>query len=268
MGRLPSEAGIAGRKLAAVWGWLRGRRARVLLYHSISELGVPLATPPRVFREQISWLARAAYRVISSGELIDAIRSRTDLHRTAVITFDDALNDFCETAAPILLDAGLAATVFVPTGRIGGTLSWRTVVDPMPLMSTEQLARLVELGFELGSHTAQHVDLPSLDEATMRQELQSSLQTIREVAGSERVALAYPFGRGGDREQRVAREVGYAGAYLGGGLWGNGVGSNLYAMTRVPVGGQADLRCFAALARGRSDLIRPWVDLGRHRLAP
>ena len=257
------------QKLAAIWGWLRGTRARVLLYHSISDApAAPLAVSVDQFHRQMLWLAQNGFRVISSSDLEVAIRQGLNLHRTVVLTFDDGVSDFFQTAAPILRRLGFTATVFVPTGKIGQTIHWSGQSVPVPLMSADQLAQIVEMGFEVGSHTVNHVSLPSADENALEYELEASLRKVQRITGGERVAFAYPFGHAGHRERIAVMRAGYSTAYLGGGLWGNGADSDLFALTREPIVDKTLLPEFIAVVRGRYDLVRLGADIRQRGFVP
>jgi peptidoglycan/xylan/chitin deacetylase (PgdA/CDA1 family) len=94
----------------------------ILAYHRIA---APSSTPelaptlidayPSAFEEQMRHLA-ARYDVVSSWDLVRALREGTTLPKRAVIiTFDDAYRCFKDTAWPILRRLGLPVTLFVPT---------------------------------------------------------------------------------------------------------------------------------------------------------
>jgi peptidoglycan/xylan/chitin deacetylase (PgdA/CDA1 family) len=101
---------------------MRSAALRVLTYHRVLDLADPSAprpdgvsATPAVFDRQMRHVA-ARYRVVSSEEVLLALRSGQGLPRKAVlITFDDAYRDFGEVAWPILRRHRLPATVFVPT---------------------------------------------------------------------------------------------------------------------------------------------------------
>nr|MBC7245831.1 polysaccharide deacetylase family protein [Chloroflexota bacterium] len=252
------------RKLAIIWGWWRGRRARTLLYHSIAdEPSDPLAVPPSLFVQQIEWLARNRFRVISTDKLRMAISQGLDLPQTIVLTFDDALHDFFDTALPVLHRYGFSATVFVPTGKVGQVSDWSKTHPLRPLMGKEQLTQLVEMGFELGSHTVTHAALPALTEQALMYELKESLAYLQRLTGRNSIPFAYPYGRAGKREQAAVREAGYTSAYLAGVLWGNGKGSDLFCLTRDVMRGDTSLARFISLVNGYLDLWRALSDFIR-----
>ena len=82
------------------------------------------------------------------------------------VTFDDAYRSVIELAFPILSRLGLVGTVFVPTRFAGGEepMSWpgidQWVGGPhereLVPMSWEELGRLAEAGWEIGSPHVSH----------------------------------------------------------------------------------------------------------------
>jgi peptidoglycan/xylan/chitin deacetylase (PgdA/CDA1 family) len=221
-----------------------------------------------LFGQQIEWLARNGWKAMSCEALVAAIRRGLDLHKTVVLTFDDAFCDFYDTAMPVLERFGFQATVFVVTGKVGQASDWNVVSPRRPVMSESQLARVAAQGHELGSHTVTHASLPELDDAALGRELGESLAYLKGLTGRESVPFAYPYGRSGGRERRAVREAGYTSAHLAGGLWGNGRGSDVLALTRDVVARDTSLRQFARLVRGETDVARLLRDLARRRRRP
>jgi len=250
------------RKLTQMRGWLIGARTRTLLYHSISDSPAdPFSVSPAAFIEQMTWLSESGLQVIPNSRLVEAIRQGIDLPKTVVLTFDDAFSDFYDVAMPVLQDFGFPATVFLPTGQIGQMSKWGEHATTRKLMSMDQIALALELGFEFGSHTVNHISLPDAELDILAWELEDAFRCLQELTGSASIALAYPFGRGALREQRVARTIGYSCAYLAGGLWGNGRGSDPFALVRNPIYQNTPLVEFARHATGRSDLSRLLADI-------
>jgi peptidoglycan/xylan/chitin deacetylase (PgdA/CDA1 family) len=250
------------QKLEEVWGAQRGHRARVLLYHSISDSsGDPFSVSPELFRNQMKWLHENGFRVISSQELLYAIQQPLNLSRTVVITFDDALCDFFDTAIPILHEFHFPAAVFVPTGRIGQVGDWGRASPNRQLMDEQQLILAARLGFELGSHTVNHASLPGLSQVALTDELQQSLAYLIKLTGQNRIPLAYPYGSGGVREQTAAHSTGYTCAYLAGGVWGVGRDSNLFALPREVIHYKTSVHEFSMIVAGKMFFRRAWSSL-------
>jgi peptidoglycan/xylan/chitin deacetylase (PgdA/CDA1 family) len=101
----------------------RGRPgAAILTYHRVA---APAADPkglcvhPDNFAAQMACL-HAEYHVLPLSELATRLQAGDLPPRAAAVTFDDGYVDNLEHAAPVLRRLGLPATVFVPSGYVGG----------------------------------------------------------------------------------------------------------------------------------------------------
>jgi peptidoglycan/xylan/chitin deacetylase (PgdA/CDA1 family) len=181
---------------------LLGESARdinILMYHSISDGPGPTCIPPHIFRAQMAALDACRYRAISLADLAAWMRGEREItERAVVITFDDGFDDFASVAFPELHARGWTATVFLPTGRIGGTDAWQasTGYSPArPLMTWKTVAELASLGMDFGGHGVSHTDLTSLAPAAARQEIVACKRMIEELAGCRVTGFAPPYGK-------------------------------------------------------------------------
>lgn len=93
----------------------------VLMYHRVAAVEddvYGLAVHPERFAEHVDYLVGRGCVVPLSG-ILDAGRATK-----IAITFDDGYADNATTAAPMLAAAGLPATYFITTGRLGGRRFW------------------------------------------------------------------------------------------------------------------------------------------------
>lgn len=187
-----------------------GWRADILMYHSISDRGGPTSIPQDVFARQMSELAASGLPVVS----LDAIDDGTMPKRAVIITFDDAFQDFATAAWPILDKHGFTATVYVPTGHVGGVEAWKGVLTPpRPLMSWETIRDLAGKGVTFASHSITHPDLTTLDDAELDAELGRSKEVLKSELGRPVRHFAPPYGQIDGRvrqaiEGRYATSVG------------------------------------------------------------
>jgi peptidoglycan/xylan/chitin deacetylase (PgdA/CDA1 family) len=109
-----------------------GSTVTVLAYHRIEKRGNPDLAPavidatPAAFEAQMRHVA-AHYNVITSGDLVKAMRDGKGLPaRAVIITFDDGYCSFKNTALPVLRRLGLPVSLFVVTHAVGvaGTPFW------------------------------------------------------------------------------------------------------------------------------------------------
>jgi len=179
----------------------------ILTYHSIDPSGSVISTSEETFRRHVKWLARGHVKVVS---IPDLLKLGDDVDAVA-LTFDDGFANFEETAARVLRDAGLGATVFVVTDCVGGTNSWEfrsgANVPMLPLMDWHQLSKLHEDGFAIGGHTRTHENLARLRGAELREELGGCADRIARELGTRPAGLAYPFGATSPAAEREVSEV-------------------------------------------------------------
>jgi peptidoglycan/xylan/chitin deacetylase (PgdA/CDA1 family) len=180
----------------------RGDRPRqaVLCYHSIGDRDAPLATPASAFRSQIVLLKQLGYGFLTYTELVRAARNNPgDMGNAVALTFDDGLADnYCE-AMPILLDAGVKATFFVPSGLVVGEGSaierYRHCCRYAgKFMAPSQLREMQQMGMEIGAHTHTHCALATLSDAQALCELEHAKETLEQIVQKPVTSMAYPFG--------------------------------------------------------------------------
>ncbi|MCD6193715.1 MAG: polysaccharide deacetylase family protein [Candidatus Aminicenantes bacterium] len=98
----------------------------ILLYHRVFDaLSDPqlLCVKPKHFTEHLEHIRRH-YRVMSLGELGDALKEGQLPKRAIIITFDDGYVDNLLNAKPLLERYEIPATVFVATGYFGRMFWW------------------------------------------------------------------------------------------------------------------------------------------------
>ncbi len=211
-------------------------RITVLLYHRVSDdardnLTVGIAQ----FDRQMELLRRHC-QVISLEQMLAQERPEASDRPVVCVTFDDGYLDNYANAAPILLRHGAPATFFVSTGIVGTDRPFphdvrRGAARP-PTMSWDQVQRMHDQGFAIGSHSVSHIDCAAAPESIVREELGESLAELQRRLGLADVYFAYPFGgRQHMTQQRLAlvKEAGYAACLSAYG------GSNVGAIDRYNV---------------------------------
>lgn len=181
----------------------------IFMYHSIDESGSPISVEPRVFRQQMEFLARGRPRVVPLADV--ATDDAPD--ETIALTFDDAFANFEEHAAPIMANLGLPATVFVVTEQVGKTNAWGNATSTLasggtipilPLMTWDAIKRVTRDGIEIGAHTRRHPQLTSLSDQMLSDEVDEPAERLERELGCRPTAFAYPYG---DLDHRVVSAV-------------------------------------------------------------
>lgn len=194
----------------------------VLCYHALSESWTAdLSITPTRFERQLELLVERGYRGATLSEAVTA----SPAQRTVAITFDDGYRSVIDLAFPIMSRLGLVGSVYVVTDFVGSPapMSWPGVdqwlggphEQEMLSMDADHLHRLMDAGWEVGSHTRTHPKLTSLDDERLATELGQSREQCELLLGRPCRSLAYPYG---DVDERVVRATGAAGYEVAGAL--------------------------------------------------
>ena len=191
----------------------------VVCYHAVSAgWHSPLAVSPDRLDQQVRHLLDRGY--------VPATFTRAVLDppaaRTLAVTFDDAFRSVRDVALPVLRRLGVAATVFVPTDRVGreGPMAWPGLeawargdhARELEGLRWPELRALADAGWEIGSHSRTHPRLTELADDALAEELAGSRTACAAATGRPCDALAYPYGAVDRRVVAAAAAAGYRAA--------------------------------------------------------
>jgi peptidoglycan/xylan/chitin deacetylase (PgdA/CDA1 family) len=208
----------------------------VLAWHKVErrrELGVTRVSPRR-FARQIERLARAGWTTLTLHEVIAcAMGERVPAPNELAITFDDGYRGLREHAFPVLEAHGFRATCFVITDYAGRLNRWDVAYGGRRFahLAWRDMRAWQRRGIEFASHTATHPRLTRASELSAYHELDRSRRAIARALDAEPLAVSYPFGAAGEREERLAAEAGYEAGFGIARAW---TGSAM-AIARTPV---------------------------------
>jgi peptidoglycan/xylan/chitin deacetylase (PgdA/CDA1 family)/glycosyltransferase involved in cell wall biosynthesis len=115
-------------------------QAVILAYHRVATLQPDhhnLCTPPEVFAEHMSCLARD-FTPIGLDDLVETAAAGRIPERAVAVTLDDGYLDALTTAAPILTALGVPATFFINSDRLGHEHErWWDLLERLPLPASE-----------------------------------------------------------------------------------------------------------------------------------
>ncbi len=185
----------------------------ILCYHNLDRQAKGrLVLAASSFEEQMRYLKREGYHVVSLKEFVEFMSFKRQLPRKSIVlTFDDGYRAFKEFAYPVLKELGYTATLFVYTDYVGAGRS---------AFSWEELKELSAEGFDVQAHSKTHGDLRKAPNETdaqftrrMQAELEQPLATFQQRLGTRPTYLAYPYGRQDDDVVKKAKEYGYIAAF-------------------------------------------------------
>ncbi len=189
----------------------------VLCYHTVdddwtSELSVRTSD----FKGQLDALLHMGYAPMTFTSAVSAWPSPG---RRLVVTFDDGYLSVVQHALPILARRNIPATIFVPTAMVGRDrpMSWFGIdhwagSDSSELLRSvgwTDLRRLVDAGWEVGSHSETHPMLTTAPDNLVRNELTDSKSQIEHELGTPCTSIAYPYGNVDPRVIAFSEEAGF-----------------------------------------------------------
>lgn len=171
----------------------------ILTYHNLDESGSPVSTPPLMLDRHLAALAASGHTVLPLGEAYARFEEpgRPD-ERLAALTFDDGYASVHRHALPQLDRYGWRATVLPVVDYLGRDNRWPGQPSFVPtdrLLSWEELAELVQHGWEVGAHTLTHPDLTTLAADAVIREVDGARHVLEDRFGRPVRAFAYPYGR-------------------------------------------------------------------------
>jgi peptidoglycan/xylan/chitin deacetylase (PgdA/CDA1 family) len=172
-------------------------RALILTYHGIEPGAGPLWIDPGLFREHLDCLRDCGARAMTLSELATGLATGALPPLAVAITFDDGLSSVGDTAAALLAERSMPATVFCVAGRLGGDNRWPAKLPGgprRPLASPGDLARLAADGFEIGAHGMEHLPLRGARTEDARREIVDARHVLEQQVGVKVTSFAYPYG--------------------------------------------------------------------------
>jgi peptidoglycan/xylan/chitin deacetylase (PgdA/CDA1 family) len=157
-------------------------RCPILYYHDIpTQAGLAA---------QVAAFLQAGYRPVTMGRLVSALSGQAEPPPNClVLTFDDGLASQITNGFPVLLRFAVPATFFVMSGDFQDGVHH--------YMNSDDFRTLRDAGFELGSHTLNHANLPNLLKLNLgafRAEVVDSKTMLEQELDLPVGLIAYPNG--------------------------------------------------------------------------
>jgi len=231
----------------------------ILYYHFIKQPSATtrikgLYTNINHFEWQIKQLIKSGYSFITFEDI--ALKRYGENKQNVMLTFDDGCESLYYNAFPILKKYNIKGVIYVVAKAIGDrNVVWadNENLDPLNILTRDQLLVMTDYGIEIGSHLCHHVHLPKLSLSDMEVELAESKRILEHELGKEIYSVAYPFGSYNDDVLAVAKKVGYQ--YGVTTKKGNNLAANDLELFRISVKGYS-LRHYWYFYKTISGIIR------------
>lgn len=224
----------------------------VLVYHKLAVPSCHDANPntcvtPSAFAAQMRLLYLLGYRTPAPAEYL---KHRLGLSaalppKSVLITFDDAFSSVLETGLPVMKAYGFTAAVFMIASAFGGSAFWdgETRTSPNRLFKADELKRLLDEGWAIGSHGLTHRDFRRLAKPDLEEEAAVSKAALESALGAEVSWFAYPYGAYTPEAGKALGAAGYKLAFA----TEEGDGGNLSLPRRIISGRNGLVRFFLRL---------------------
>lgn len=191
----------------------------ILLYHSVQDnppgsFG-PWAVGCQRFSDHMDKLVELGYTGMSIDQLVNLVRAGSPVpEKTALVTFDDGFEDFASNAWPVMKARGIAATLYVTAGAVGGQSKW---LEPMgagqlPMLDNEAIRALANDGVEIGAHSMTHPQLDCVGRGRASNEIVDSKHALESILGRPVNSFAYPHGYHDQAVKKMVIDAGYTSA--------------------------------------------------------
>ncbi len=227
----------------------------ILVYHQVvgedfDLSNVPVGDRPyylrkRDFIQQMECLFDQGFKSLTLGEFVGFIEDGGQLAtKSIVLTFDDGHISNYTHVYPILRRFNFRATFFLIVGKIG---------EPQAL-KWAKIARMVDNGMEIGSHTMTHPFLSDLKTEEVFREFKRSKKILETHFTKETDFLSIPRELPHPNCLKIARDCGYKAvctSYVG----LNNPETDLFALKRIGIRQGLSPKAFSRIVNGNRKML-------------
>lgn len=178
----------------------------VFCFHSIASDEWRFSIDKGVFVQEIEYLLKTR-KPITIDDVRNYILGKKQITEPSfAVCFDDGYRDIL-TVRTYLKERGIKPTLFVLSHEVEADTT--ELGTDRPFLSREEILRLQEDGWTIGSHSATHGDFFILDEAGIKKEIGESKMALEKSLGCVIEYFAYPRGRYTDAVLAEVKNAGY-----------------------------------------------------------
>ena len=176
----------------------------ILIYHSISNDESSLSLSINEFEKHIAYLKDRNFETINFDQINSAKKKQI------IITFDDGYKDLISCVLPILKKHNFNATCFIVSSLLGKENLWdvdKKNFVQKDLMNLNDTREWVDNGMFIGSHSHNHLDLTSLNNDKITDELTYSKKILEDKIGVKIKNFSYPYGKVNNLVYQKTKEI-------------------------------------------------------------
>lgn len=195
---------------AALFDMVTGRKSKgiyILCYHSVSEDTWKFSIDLEVMKQQILWL-KDHFTIVSLSQIEAFRKGSLQLTKPAIaLTFDDGYADILRLK-DFFNELDIHPTVFL----IGDTshANEKELETVRTFLTTQQIAELVDAGWEVGSHSMTHADFSSMTPSEITKEVTDSKKALEKQTQLPIKWIAYPKGAYTTEVTKTVENSGYS----------------------------------------------------------
>ena len=169
----------------------------VLYYHHVGKASSDsrykrMYVSPAILKMHIIFLKLLRYSFTTISDLKNHPNKKM-----AAVTFDDGYVDNLTHALPIFLAKNIPATIYVITNDVGKkNIKWSESgnAETVELLDWKDLKTLQDTGWEIGSHSSEHVHHDQLNKRSQELLIEKSFADLQLNLGTRERSFCYPYG--------------------------------------------------------------------------
>ena len=176
----------------------------ILIYHSISNDESNISLNISEFEKHIIYLKDRNFKTINFDQI------NSEKKKQIIITFDDGYKDLISCVLPILKKYNFNATCFIVSSLLGKKNLWdvgKKNFVQKDLMNLSDTREWIDNGMFIGSHSHNHLDLTSLNNDKITDELTYSKKILEDKVGVKIKNFSYPYGKVNNLVYQKTKEI-------------------------------------------------------------
>ncbi len=161
------------------------------------------------FEKHLIYIKEKGFETITFDDLNKITLEKRLKKKYIILTFDDGYKDNYELLFPLLKKYNMKAVIYMVSHL--NYNKWDVDKDGekrFDLMTKDEILEMDRSGLvEFGGHTMHHVNLPTLDYKTQKEEILGNKIWLEKLLEKRLVSFAYPFGYFNEDSKKIVEEL-------------------------------------------------------------